>query len=573
MSVRKIFKDKLTFLTSSSAKIDDLVSLTNRYLFKSIKNYILSRSNLFNITINALREHTNFIFLYITNALRETNIYTAQNAGSVAALAKAFSGYESTRIISARGVVGFKPLDTLKDKTNKLIIKDGAELVCRENGLIYTLLLDDDHKSMPATAIQFEFIAAEGVWKNKEYTADGSEFYQIFLDDTQMIENYEFKVYVDGMLYSRCDSLQDMTQDRACYMLSNGYDTQATITFGSKTKGVYLASGAIIQVHYFASNGTGGNISPSSSFKAKTGFFDRNGNEIDVTEHIKIFNISGFDLGSDPESTKRVRLNAGINSRALVFAHPDNLKSYLSRLSLLSYIKCWTTENEPNIFKVLTLPNIQQKIKDSLDYYDVPTEDITLSDSHKASIENMIANSRRNAVTKEIQFVDPTLKKYVVYVYIGGDIYDNDAFRKKIESTIADFMITNIHSADSYETSALLSNSELENDIYDLEEVDRVNLSFLSQENEEAKIRGYYTETTTTTQGAVVVETDKTVTVEDGTDPRLGFTDLGDIIISDNSVPIVRGGFDKYESTGNITLDKAVYVFVKSELNGNWEEI
>ena len=111
-------------------------------------------------------------------------------------------------------------------------------------------------------------------------------------------------------------------------------------------------------------------------------------------------------------------------------------------------------------------------------------------------------------------------------------------------SQITNYLI-NVRRRDKIPKSDLVAMVE------NIEGVDSVNISFISQTNENAIIDGYYIQRVNSFDNVrgIMTVTDNQIQVPAGTDPNLGLDDFGDIKIGLNEFPIFRGGW--YDRFGN----------------------
>lgn len=573
MSTYNRFTDRFKFLTVAAANIDSLRKQVNNMLNSMLPSRILSKTNIFEIVMNVSQDISNLNMYYIENSLNENNILVAQSESSVRGLAE-LSGHKAVRPISARGSAIVTILPGLQLQTPALIF-DAAILRCKQNNLQYVMIASEAF-TVGSTTSSFVLNLIEGTWQEQKFVIEGMQkLHLIHVDDTQPIENYEIRVFVNNIPWQKFDSLYDMKSNDTGYLLRNGLSNQVDIVFGDDIHGVSLTDADTVVVRYLTTNGELGNvsdISESVDFDIISGVYDSSGNEIDVSEYTSIKYDSGFSLGSFGEHIDTTRNIAGYNSRALTFARPENLKAYLSRLTILSQIDVWT-EQDDQVFNLLLLPNILAKITAYSDYLTLPMSELRLSAAQKSEILNMLNSSRRQMTSSEIVYHDPVHRKYALFIYVDADVHDTRVFKTKVEDAVSKFFLENTYADIDMTSEKIISRSAIVNSIYDMPEVSRIALNIFSEENEIARIDEYYDKTITITNGAVKEQRSERIIVPPSTDPSLGFTDLGDISpISRFDVPLLRGGFMKYtDENTHITLDRPIYIFLRK--NNNWEEI
>ena len=282
---------------------------------------------------------------------------------------------------------------------------------------------------------------------------------------------------------------------------------------------------------------------------------------------------SGFALGSFGEHIEATRNIAGFSSRANTFSRPDNMKAFLTRLSILSHIDVWT-DTDDLVFNILLLPNVTSKINTYSDYLTLNESEFRLNSTQQNEIREYINSSGRQLSSSEIVYVEPVFDKYVIFVYVDGTIFDNDIFKNKVYDAISKIMMDETFGDVDFSDNKTISRSQIVNSIFELPEVNNVSIHIVSELHEDARINGMYTSVSNRSTGTVTERVSETIRVPSTTNPNIGFTDLGNIRTSGrNRIPIIRGGFRKYngENVTPITLNNPIYIFTNQ--NNTWREI
>lgn len=566
------FTDKFKFLKTEDAKIQTLRTRVTQILNKLIPSRILSKANIFNLTLDLSQDFTNMMMFYIEDSLQESNIAIAQKESSVRGLA-AVTGHQATRAISSRGVVRCTLKPGIQLLTPKLVLSN-VKAHCQSNNLQYTANIPGDVQEISTSTNSFDLELIEGQLKTVRYIADGSKLFTIELDDTDAIENYDISVTVDNIKFDKYDSLYDMGANTNGYLSKNGYSNQVDIIFGDDIHGKKLDEGSTILVTYRITQGETGNIETTNAiFNIISGIYNANGAEIDATEYLTIKVQSGFHLASNGEDIETTRLLAGFNSRALVFVKPENLKAYLSRLTILSHIDVWSDDDE-NVFNMLLLPNVMNKFKRYSDYLYAHEASFVLPASTKQDIRHMIDTSRRQATSTEIVMHDPIFRKYAVFVYIDALINDKDSLRSSIEDKISAVMISQTFVDTDMSSQTIISKSAIVDAIYAMPEIKNLSLDIISEQNESARINQYHDYTIAELIGSARQTRLRRKQIPANVNPNLGFTDLGDLQ-TDNRItlPILRGGFKRFvDSENTVDIDKPIYIFYKT-ITGSWDQL
>ena len=109
--------------------------------------------------------------------------------------------------------------------------------------------------------------------------------------------------------------------------------------------------------------------------------------------------------------------------------------------------------------------------------------------------------------------------------------------------------------------------SDIINLLEDIDKVDSVNVEFVSERNEAALRNGFYFNERV--QGNTLVK--ERISLENNEDPRLGLDDFGDIIIGQNELPIIRGGWNDrfgqfYEEFPELNKTSSINVVIAQEI-------
>lgn len=566
------FIDKFKWLKTEDAKINNLRTRVTQVLNRLLPARILSKYNIFNLTLDLSQDFTNMMMVYTENSLIESNLLTAQNESSVRGLAEV-TGHKATRPISSRGVLRctFKP--GIQLITPKIILSNTVFLNV-VNQLQYTASIVGGVREISTTLSAFDVELIEGQLKTMTYVTNGDPLYKIELDDTNAIENYDIAVTVNGTPYKKYDSLYDMGTTTEGFITKNGFGNQVDIIFGDNVHGKQLSEGDTVTVQYRITNGEAGNLDGNEEFNIISEVYDASGNSIDVSEHISMSIVSGFQLGSNGETVELTKALAGHNSRANVLLRPENLKAYLSRLTMLSQINVWTNDDDL-VFNMLLLPNLSNKLKQYSDYLYMTDDDLKLSDSVKTDIKNMINASKRQATSSEVVIHDPVFKRYAMFIYIDAVVNDRDELRNTILDKISEIMVEQTFK----ETSLVISKPEVSKSaivdvIYDLPQIRSVSIDTISEVNENARINGYHDYTVTEYVGSVKQTKTVRKDIPSTVNPNIGFTELGNLVPENTrEVPVLRSGFKRYvDATTTIDITKPVYIFYKNS-NSTWDEL
>jgi hypothetical protein len=238
-------------------------------------------------------------------------------------------------------------------------------------------------------------------------------------------------------------------------------------------------------------------------------------------------------------------------SKSFVLANPENYIYFLSKYNYFSVIDAYNTFDDEyldddNIVYLFLLPDISKKIGKDIDYFTLDEGAFILTDAEKNKIKALIDGSGQQVVTSEISFVDPTVKHYALNVVLRYfDNVDQETISTDIRTKLSNYFLQ-IKRRDKIPRSDLIAIIEA------VSGVDSVNVYFLSEENEQAMLNGYYYQKIygydRTSNMKQVLQT-KQIYISTGENPNLGLDEFGDIVIADKEVPIIRGGWS--DRSGN----------------------
>ena len=194
-----------------------------------------------------------------------------------------------------------------------------------------------------------------------------------------------------------------------------------------------------------------------------------------------------------------------------------------------------------------------------------------MTDAEKEQTLEIINKSGRQVVTAEVRIKDPIIRKYALNIVVRWfDNYDKDSIRIEIRKNLDEYFL-NVNRRDRIPRSDIISIIE------NVEGVDSVNVFFISEQNEKAIRDGYYFVpvygTDPVTDQKVLIE-NKKIVLKTGEDPQLGLDSFGDVIIGNDELAIIRGGwFDRndtfYEPIPEANKISSLNVFYKEAIANN----
>lgn len=568
--LKNYFSDRFKFLKDASLKSDDISASIDNYLSTVFNNnnlkWLKTRLLAFAQTIAVVKELSTLIFYYIDKSLLESNVFTAEKEISVRSMAE-ISGHNVTRAISARGSIMVELLPQFAAEYGTQVKIQRYGKIATNQGHQYLINLPQD-EAVYSTNNKWILPVVEGRLEEQVFIANGEELFTIHLDDLNVIENYEVNIYVNNIKWERSAGLYDLTINQKGYIIKTGYTNQVDIYFGTGINGAVPNSGDSIRIEYIVTSGYAGNISDFENieFTFVDGVYDLQGNQIEVNELVKLSKLNGLDLGNAGEDIDITRLNVGFSSRTLVLSSSENFEAYLSRLPV-SRVNVWSVYENTAVKNLLILPRIREKVRNYQDYLTLNPSDFVLTTTMQDSITSMIENSRKTYVTNELLFVEPILRRYSILVYIESDknVLDKATLYRDVTNSITQHFMDRIFSK-NYATT--VSKAELINAIKVLvPDYLRINIFIVSEENENARINGFYDKKEYVNKDGIkrIVETRVLLTPTEN--PGLGLSDYGDISVQDiQEVPILGKDIVILSSDGTTnTITSPISVYLKED--------
>jgi hypothetical protein len=178
-----------------------------------------------------------------------------------------------------------------------------------------------------------------------------------------------------------------------------------------------------------------------------------------------------------------------------------------------------------------------------------------LNESQKQSIISFIEKSGQQLAGTVFKIFEPELCKYAMYVYVKTKTqqYDQQLLTTKIRTLIGEFF-SNVQS------DIFIPKSDIVHLLKDeLEEIDSVDVYFISQKNEEALDNGYYENKIYRYNPSTNTYDIKTETIKiyNGEDPGIGLDSHGNIYLDNNDqFPVLMGGWTFTSTSNNIETQK-----------------
>ena len=536
------------------ARYTNFVTTVKNYLAKTLTDYdtTYGNSTIFGQLINVVSAAIQNNHLYIEDSLVEQNKYTAQRKKSIYSLAQ-LAGYNPSLGKAAGAQIKLTYLPNNINNLN-LIVNNHQKLTCTQNGMSYNIILpqeaiivnvDQDNSSKYLYVVQ-------GNFEKQTFVADGGQLYSINVSFTGDSDIDYLTVKVNNELWERVDSIYDMQADGKQYMVRTSLYKGFDIIFGNEEFGRALKEGDDIEVNYLVHDGELGNIDLNieTYFTFDDLLKDISGEEVDGNAIFSV-SLASHDYatsGTNSESKDLVKQMIGYNTRSLVLSTPESYKNLINKFSFCGYNRTWS-EVGSLVVNSLIIRNYKQQLKDGKDYFKLTEDDFSLTNSQKQSIYNFINRSNNQLAGVVYNIYNPRICKYAAHIYVTlkAASYDRDYISNKIRTSVGEFFseINNDKFIPKSDLIHLLKSN--------IEEIDSVNVYFLSERNETAMITNQYIDEKITyniAKGTYETTTEKVYLFE-GEDPNLGLDSHGNIMLeNDMQFPVLMGGW-KYISGSN----------------------
>jgi hypothetical protein len=509
---------------------------------------VFSISSAYGQIIYVLSQLTEMILFYIEDSITELNMQTASRTDSIQGLAR-LAGHDATRAIASTGEISFTISKIPDIQGDQVIVPNFSRIQCENNGKVYTLNLIDDQvrlrigekKTVSAQIVQGEIFS-------QVFTGDG-EALQSYTATTRgnvLIDNFFIKVYVNGELWKKYDSIYDIPYEGKGFLVKTGITGGLDLYFGNTYFGKSPQLGSEIRVEYLQTNGEGGNVREGEdvTFKWIDSGYSLEGQEIDLNDHLSTSMSKLITFGSNPEPTALTRLIAPKTSRSYVLANPDNYIVFLEKFNYFSVVDAYTTFgdqylDDDNVIYLFLIPDITKRLQNTENYFTVPLKFFSLTSQEEQKVLDTIEDSGSKVVTTVVKIVDPTIVKYVLNVsLVVFEGYSQDVIKSNIISNLSSYFL-------SVRRRDLIPSSDLVRIIENVEGVDSVNVSFLSELNEISKKAN---------PSAAII----------------GLDDMGDIVIGKNELPVIRGG---WKDRNGISYDDGIFDDKPGSVNINIKRV
>ena len=527
----------MAFFDFISLKYNELNTQINDFLkdMYSRSSETFTNASPFGQILNVLKEFYQSTILYQKNIVRNIDFETATNTKVLRTYSR-LSGHNPTRSISATGTIkiSLKAASSLSSdiKGGGIVMSDKTVIKNNTNGLKYAIRFGKSSETFRLTTSSdniFYVNVVQGTYEEQTFTGTGkkNQSFSVKIDNLSDIDNFDVEVLYNNASITIKDSMYDMYRfEKACYV-KTGLDGGVDIYFGNGYCGFVPDNGSIITVRYLVTNGTSGNVltATSDDWKFISEVNDINGNYINMTNLFDIIMSEPIQFSSNGEGVVPLKNTIANVSRNFVLSTPQQYVYHLTRLGFFSKINVYNTLDDfdytnDNIVYLYLIPNISNYYTSSTNYFNIPLDVYYLDSTEQDKIITYLKKLGNIPNGSEISIIQPTITKYVMFVYVRKKSgYTDDSIKSNIISSVSSYL-TNLYRDDR------ISRSDMISSINTVDGVDSVNIKFVSEKNEI-----YHKEKPNSTDVY-------------GLDPQ-----LGDIVVDKQELALIRGGWSDRNST------------------------
>ena len=439
--------------------------------------------------------------LYLKNFVKQLDIEQSNSKRMIHNIAR-ISGHNPSRAISAKGTLKLKFKQGINIKTvanEQVVIYDDTIVKNKTNNLYYTLKIGNVknfYSLLPGC--QFFINIVQGKYESQTFTGEGtiSQSFQVTVSNNATIDNFDFRVSLNGINLQIKDHLYDMLENEyACYART-GFNGGLDIYFGNGTNGIIPSIGAVIEIKYLLTNGLIGNIlnNKVNDFVFIDDMYDSDGNIIQASDIFDIFVETNIQFASDGESVEYTKSVIPYVSRNFVLATPAQFIYHLKKLNMFSKVNAFNTldmvqidiDSDGNLDNIninemylYLIPRITDYFSTDINYFNVSIDSFELDQVEKDRIISYLKMQGIISITSVIKIINPKPKRFIVNVFIRKyDDVTDDNIRQQVIDTLSTFF-------SNYERYDRVIKADLITLLKSIDGIDSVNLEFVGQANED----------------------------------------------------------------------------------------
>ncbi len=493
-AARKLFAYMRLF-SIISTRFDNFDNTVKTYLQKAMSSIGVNykSSQIFGVLLNAIKGVMQNAMFYIEDAFTEQNVFTAVRKKSVFNLAK-ISGYAPFYGQAASGIVTISAINGCAESSNKLYVSDGGALRDTVTGLVYTIMMPVDEYVIDVSKpnAPLELKVAEGSYEYAQFTATGIMFETFDAGVAGLWDDRYVSVEVNGEKCEIITSLYDAGPDDLTCVVTNGYDSLFSVCFGNGVYGKCLSEGDTVRVKYLKHNGSSGNVDETSAspgrFVFDTMVKNSAGEYTDASKYVNIEITAPISGGTNADTINEVRASMGVSSNR-AYVSPGDFLAFLKRFSFIGRCDVITAAGSLKVTAVC-MKNTNALISDTLDYYNVSKEDMTLTDYEKTIVKTAMENSGKMFAGASFEIADPVIRRFaaVCYVKLNQDATSRDSVTERVRRAFAEYFMAISGSARFIPKSDIIS--KVVTDCADV--VASFDFDFISEANEQAYASGSF---------------------------------------------------------------------------------
>jgi hypothetical protein len=527
---------------AESPKMFDLAKIRTVELLRQTVDFLVAKykqsrklfsvSSPFGQVIFVLQNLANLIFYYIEDSITELNIRQATMRNSVVGLA-GLAGYEPIRALASTGQIELRvKTSTIENLPgNIVIIPNYTQLTCLNNNLNYVMVMmtDDikisltDQTNMPPIMIK------QGRVETQQFTGKGVKYdsFSVRFPQMALIDHFFVNVYVNDVKWTKYESLLHMPKGAPGYMVRTS-TTGIDIFTGTEEFGQIVPLGATVRIEYLVTEGFAGKITGQEpnqiTFTFADSGFNMMGEDVDLNEIIAINTTVVPEYGSNPESIAITRLMLSKTLPTLTTLPAYELM--LRRMQAFSIIRTYMDPVDERMVCMFLIPDISRLLMKNETYFTISEDRFTLSRTRKEQLLKYIEMAGIKLIATDAKIIDPIISRYVINIsIITFEGHTIEVIKNEIYVRISNYFLT-------INRTGRIPRSDLIKIIEEIDGVDSVNVNLVCEKNEISK-------------------------KENPLNADIGVDEHNDIIIGDNELPIIRGGWtDRY---GNY-YDKGISV-------------
>ena len=440
--------------------------------------------------ILVLHNLSQMMFYYIKDALKQSNFATANRTTTIYGLAE-LQGHTATRGISAVGQISITKNPDSTVHPDALHIPNYTRLLCVDTGNPYIIVLPTSHTHITISSLtESKFHIVQGEMESQVFTGTGEDIQSFTVQGgiNKMIENDRIWILVNGVEYKKIDSLYDATYKEPVFLVKNDISGRGiSIVFGTNSMHRVPEKGSEIIVNYLITKGAGGNLQGISNpkFTWTDSVFDSTGQEINMNEYVitKVSMTPEFGANSeDPELTKILAPNI---SRNFIMYDENSISYFFKKMNFFKTVKVFRddTVQNSNIYSVLLLPELKNRLSASESYFTAPISKFILSPEDRDRLLTNILERNIKSTNISINLYTPVFEYFSMVIDMtlhptyANKIVSTDSYKNKIQEVVGSYLL-------STERTNMIPHSDIVRILDELEFCDTVKVSFIPERDD-----------------------------------------------------------------------------------------